>query len=102
MQGVQAVSDMDLPGKARDTISESISDGIEDGVMRVQGPLLNDVMGRTMRMGITLLLFFVGLFFLSFGVSKVIDFFSPYPGVGAALVGVFFLLLGVLELKMRG
>ena len=77
VEGVKSL--FDISGAVKGTLSEAIADGIEGGFKRLQKEM-QKVATRVVTLAAALL--FVGI-----GVSKILDQYLAYPGVGYLLTG---------------
>ncbi len=91
MEGLKSV--LDIPGEIRRTIADGVSAGIEAGMERGRK--------RMMASGARFAFLAIGVFFLAWGIAKVLDSYSQLPGLGYVVIGfvavLVWLLLGALQ-----
>lgn len=94
MAFIKGVTSMiDISGEIQNTISNSISDGIERAFIRIKKPFEQSM--------IKILFIGVSLFLIVWGLALFLDNFVPYHGLGFIVVGAFFGFIVLFFLKEK-
>ena len=91
IEGIKSV--MDVSGAIRGTISDAITDGIENAFRKIMLPLERTLMRVS--------LVFVSVLFIVWGFALFVDNFVPYSGMGFVIVGALFGIGTMVFLKEK-
>jgi len=91
VEGIKSV--IDVSGAVQGTISDAISNGIEDAFKKIRKPLEQSLMKISFM--------FVSVFFMIGGIALFLDNFVPYRGLGFVIVGAFFGIMVLVFLQEK-